>query len=220
MSAAVAAGAKYASKQKKKHKNELRKARAQVEQQRAKDSELAVQYVSGMISDPQLGTLSPDQCRDMLTFVTKNDEHEIDSNGLEYFLSTARKEGGTPADKPLSSRAVLATLEKYRFYLRNRNYVDTLISQWDIDANQSLNAAELRALIIHKEETLPPNQKREQAGVIIELRPTEQDIDYIMKECDLNGNGVIDKSELLIALAQWAEIAERKSAQSRACVVL
>jgi len=99
-------------------------------------------------------------------------------------------------------------------------YVAALISQWDIDANQSLNAAELRALIIHKEETLPPNQKREQAGVIIELRPTEQDIDYIMEECDLNGNGVIDKSELLIALAQWAEIAERKSAQSRACVVL
>jgi hypothetical protein len=54
-------------------------------------------------------------------------------------------------------------------------------------------------------------------GLIVELRPTEADIAFIMRECDADANGLIDKSELLIALSLWAELADQKMATQSAC---
>jgi len=212
MSAVAAGAARNHVKQKKRHKAELRKHKAELILESEADAKLASEYVSGIVS-PAVGTLTEGQCRDVLQHVTKSDQ--IDDDGLQFFLSHARLEGGTAEDKPLDSAAVLTTIDKYRLYLRKRTYVDTLIAQWDIDNSASLSPEELKALIADKEANLPPSQKREVGGVVLELRPTNEDIDFIMDECDLNKNGVIDKSELLIALASWANIAERKQKKAR-----
>ena len=62
-----------------------------------------------------------------------------------------------------------------------------------------------------------PKEKANSLGLIVELRPTAADIAFIMRECDADANGLIDKSELLIALSLWAELADQKMATQSAC---
>jgi len=163
---------------------------------------------------------------------------EIDNDGLDMVAASAVKvvrEGARTAgttekkglppraepqdtpeavqtDAPMPREAVLLSISKYRCYLRNRQEIDRLFSRWDIDQlhHPGLDRQELLNLITNKEKTLPASQKREVNGMIIDIVPTESDIAYIMDQSDANSNGLIDRSELLPALAMWAELAEQK----------
>ena len=93
-----------------------------------------------------------------------------------------------------------------------------MFARWDFDLNNGLDATELGSLIASQEANLTASQKRANSlGLIVELRPTAADIAFIMRECDADANGLIDKPELLIALSLWAELADQKMATQSAC---
>ena len=139
-------------------------------------------------------------------------------------LANAQKASNTaptlPKEDALVPRAaVLESVSRYRYYLQRRTEVQQLFERWDLDQNFALGPDELRQLIDSREHHL--QHKREKGGIIVTLTPSKEDIDFILKECDHNADGQIDKSELLPALATWATLAEQKvSAQSTACVLL
>ena len=124
------------------------------------------------------------------------------------------------SDDRFPEAAVTSTVYKYRFYLAKRKEVHELFSRWDINMDNGLDRNELRQLITQKE--LDRRDKREVAGMVVDLEPSEGDIDFIMEECDVNMNGVIDRAELLSALATWAMLAQQQieTRKSAMCAIL
>lgn len=215
MAAAVVAGAA----RERQRRQQLEKRKAQFERQRQSDDRAAAAYIGQLDSDG-IGALTRAQVQQLLLYVTKH--AHVDDDGLDMVMSAAQKHAHMaptfPKEHAMVPRAaVLQAVVSYRLYLSKRAEIDALFRRWDFDFNDALDRSELRALITEKEANLPPSEKRAVLGLITELRPSAADVDFIMKECDSNADGLISKAELLPALAVWAELAEQKIAAQSAC---
>lgn len=52
---------------------------------------------------------------------------------------------------------------------------------------------------------------------------TDDDVDFVMKEADTNGDGVLDREEVLASLALWTKLlqgTEEKDKASKLCSVM
>ena len=184
-------------------------------QQQADDAESARTF--DVIGKAAIGR---DEIGQLLLTVT--DHTQLDDGGLAMVMSAARRHAGQSMDAqlrgdPLSREVVLTAVAQYRRYLRNRQKVDRLFSRWDGDRKNGLSADELEELINDQEENL--KDKREALGMIIEIRPASTDIEFIM-QWHADGEGLIDRSQLLPALDTWSVLAEQKVAAQKKCVIL
>ena len=202
----------------RKREEELKKRKAALVAQRRRDEATAVSFLAQL--SPDSDQLSRELVVSLLQQVVGR--ADIDEDGLDLVMAYAREianadlgeESLQPGDA-MPKTAVLAALDKYRYYMRNKPRVDKLFAEWDLDLSNGLDRRELRKLIIDKERNL--REKRQALGVIIEVFPDDVDIDFIMESCDTNANGTIGRSELLPALAIWEEIAAQKVEKQNSC---
>ena len=195
----------------KRRKNEaLLRSKKKYDQQRKIDDQLAAAFVDEIDSD-RTGVLGRAQVRDLLLKVTGHEQ--VDEDGLALVVESAQQSSKSMLDENLPREHVLLAVRKYREYLRLKPKVDALFARWDIDLSGGLDPQELKALIVAKEE----KKKRSAGGIILQysLVPSEADIDFIMKECDLNESGTIGKSQLMPALATWNALAEEHTENSK-----
>ena len=213
------------ARRRRERQAELARKKKQLAVQKANDQVAATVHFAAL-DTTGAGALGRSQCRELLLLVTG--DSEIDDDGLEMFCTAAKAKalaiGGAVAEHASDDRfpeaAVTSTVYKYRFYLAKRKEVHELFSRWDINMDNGLDRNELRQLITQKE--LDRRDKREVAGMVVDLEPSEGDIDFIMEECDVNMNGVIDRAELLSALATWAMLAQQQieTRKSAMCAIL
>ena len=206
----------------RKRAAELERRKEQLQRQRQADDR-AVAHLMGQIDTGNTGFLNRTQVRQLLAATIGKIGTPVDEDGLDMVMTSAHQKAGTaptlPKEHAMVPRAALNhSVHKYRYYLCNRDRVNRLFARWDFDLNNGLDATELGSLIASQEANLTASQKRANSlGLIVELRPTAADIAFIMRECDADANGLIDKSELLIALSLWAELADQKMATQSAC---
>ena len=100
--------------------------------------------------------------------------------------------------------------------------IDKIYEEFDEDHNGILDKSELKKMMQAIEDRAHKGKKsREAFGVVIRIKVTDDDVNYILGDCDLSHDGGIDKGELLPALAKWEMLAEQhlKEQSSCACVV-
>jgi hypothetical protein len=216
----VSVAAIKAGKAANKRRKELEQRKKENAKQEEADGEAAALHFD-QLDTSKAGVLDAAGAERLLLLVTGHTV--IDHDGLAMVVNCARKTAGSgmlPDGDPMPREAVLQAVRRYRYYLRHRKFVDGLIGRWDLNLDAGLDREEVMKLILDRERNL--KDKREVGGIIVELEPDEADIEYILQECDANGNGLIERAELLPALAAWAELAEKKLAAQRSsmCALL
>ena len=128
--------------------------------------------------------------------------------------------------------ALLRAATKYRYYLQHAKQLDAMFDRFDRNRNgmlsrselqRALNDAERNNLRVNDDGVMQKGTKRvTNMGGGVQLRCSDDDLDYILRECDINGDGGIDKTELLAALATWKLLTDQEMAERNApcCVVL
>ena len=88
------------------------------------------------------------------------------------------------------------TVELYHEYCRDQKYLDSVFERFDYDKNGTLDLQELPALL---QEVAPP-------GATVDI----SDAEFIMEQCDANGDGVISRDEVIPMLATWKKAAAKR----------
>jgi hypothetical protein len=127
----------------------------------------------------------------------------------------------TTASTSFSKPAMMHAIQKYGLYLRKRDEINTIFEKFDIDKDGYLSRMELKQALQERERTA----NRAVNGVHFELFVGEDDLDFILKEADSEGDGMIDKAEVLPALAAWEDLAleqlvELEKAGICSCIIL
>ena len=180
------------------------------------------------------GALTRDEARRLLQTVL-GAQHTVSEEGLDCVFvpatvaakeaaaaSMREEQNGTIQIEPLATKQELIRgIAQYRAFLARYDEVSNIIAQHDKTHTGVLNRDEMAGVIVDAEKELrkrnlqlgyePPKQDaREVWGITMELMPTEQDIDAIFEQCDANGDGCIGRSEMLPALALWAQLAHER----------
>jgi Ca2+-binding EF-hand superfamily protein len=145
-----------------------------------------------------------------------HDHHHDDDDG-----ETINNNSITTASTSFSKPAMMHAIQKYGLYLRKRDEINTIFEKFDIDKDGYLSRMELKQALQERERTA----NRAVNGIHIELFVAEDDLDFILKEADSEGDGMIDKAEVLPALAAWEDLAleelvELENAGVCSCIIL
>lgn len=209
-----------------KHKKELEKTNMQ-----AVDDALEAAKVFDELDSEKKGALDRDQTRDLLTRVTGV---EVNDDGLQMVLNDCKKNMGDTLRElqtdpgvafggddsvALPKDHLVKAVSKFRYYLKNKVKIDKIYDQFDTNKSGSLDRGQLKKFIQSEEDKF---KKREAFGVLLHLRVSDDDVNYILSDCDMNENGAIDKAEVLSALAKWEELAKahvEEKKKSCACLL-
>lgn len=93
------------------------------------------------------------------------------------------------------------TVGRYHEYCRDQVLLDSVFRRFDYDGNGTLDLLELPALL----RDMSPDD------AVVD----ETDAQYVMEQCDANGDGVISRDEVLPMLARWKAVAAVRVRQQR-----
>ena len=117
----------------------------------------------------------------------------------------------------LDKEALINSVEKYGEYIQKAKTVDKAFRKYDREKDGSLSRNELHRLLRDYEL----KAGRTLRGMVIRLVPTDEDVDWVIAQCDVEGDGTICQAEYLPAIAAWEELAQLKMLQqSQACCVI
>lgn len=102
--------------------------------------------------------------------------------------------------------AMMDAIQKYGLYLRKRDEIKALFDEFDIDNDGLLSHKELQSALQERERTA----NRSVCGIRTELIVSQEDVEFILRQADTEGDGMIDRAEVLPALAAWEELAESR----------
>jgi len=109
-----------------------------------------------------------------------------------YSLRIAGNKNGV-----VSWHEVRPTVLRYHEYCKDQTYLDKVFRRFDTDESGTLDASELPALL----RAVAPE------GCAVD----DADVHHIFHQCDLNGDGVISREEVLPMIASWTTIAVSKT---------
>ena len=89
------------------------------------------------------------------------------------------------------------TVETYHDYCKDQRYLDAIFKRFDADDSGFLDLDELPLLL----QAIAPE------GCQVD----RVDAEYVLKQCDENGDGVISRDEVMPMLARWSKIAITKA---------
>jgi len=126
--------------------------------------------------------------------------------------TTAKASGDAPAnvDGRISKAAALALVARHLDYVAQEGELDAIFDEFDANKNGKLEPAELE-------------------GFLKKLRPdsdvSDADTQYVMQECDKNGDGTLTRDEVLPVCAVWQKLVDdhikrAERAGSTACAIL
>ena len=124
----------------------------------------------------------------------------------------------------LPREEVLQAVTKFRYYLKEEQLIESMFAQFDMEGTGELTAQELGQVLQRFQDDLPVAEKTDIRGVVHNIRVSAEDVDFVMRECDLDQSGSIDRSELLPCFGTWKQLAEahtEEAAQKQpACCVI
>ena len=90
-----------------------------------------------------------------------------------------------------------ATVMRYHDHCKDQAYLDAIFKQYDTDGNGELDGDELPGLL----------QRIAPEGCEVD----DADVRFVLETCDLDGNGVITRDEVLPMISRWTQIAISKA---------
>ena len=96
--------------------------------------------------------------------------------------------------KGITKKAVVSVLRLYADYARDQRKIDDIFAKYDLKKNGVLDKTELLPLL----RDLAPEAGRD--GI------NEGDAQYVIDQCDADGNKVISRDEVLPACATWLSV--------------
>ena len=112
--------------------------------------------------------------------------------GSEASMTLGRLSRGVPQRHPAEA------VEKFRWFLKNEREIETIYAAFDREHDDKLSREERRRMY---QQDSPNDDKLNACGIMLKWRITDEDIDFVMAECDETKDGYIDKSEVLPAIA-------------------
>jgi len=91
------------------------------------------------------------------------------------------------------------TVMRYSDYCKDEAYLDAIFKEFDDDGNEELDEDELLGLL---QKVAPEGCEADAA-----------DVQFVMETCDLDGNGVITRDEVLPMISRWSQIAQAKASK-------
>lgn len=162
------------------------------------------------------------QIHAFLEQVMRREEGSLHPDGVQLVVHTARrmqeKEGLTPPPNKkgaLAKKPLVNSVEKYGEYIKNVKKIADVFQKYDRHRTGCLNRKELTRML----QDYEMNCLRGKYGIDIKLMVTEEDIDWIIKECDADGNGQISHAEYLPAVAAWDQLAQMKLEHNDKCII-
>lgn len=160
------------------------------------------------------GALTREQTRDLLTRVTGKPASDDGVQMVLNAIAPAEEAGsagvafGGDGSEPMPRDGVLAGIKKFRYYLQRVDRIDGIFARFDTNKSGALEPDQVKQCMQNVEDTLKGSKQREAFGVVMSLKVSDEDVAYILEDCDVSGNGAITKAELLPALAKWEMLAE------------
>eukprot|EP00966_Prymnesium_polylepis_P203778 4720947-Prymnesium_polylepis.1 len=99
-------------------------------------------------------------------------------------------------DAGITRAQVREVVTMYRDYLSQQEYIDKVFKKHDVDSSSMLEQTELLALLCE----LVPDAETDQ-----------DDVDFILEQCDVNGDRKVDRRELLPLLGVWMVLGADKA---------
>ena len=232
---AAAAGLAFKNQEVRKRAAE---AKARAAQQRARDRQVASANFDA-IDVGGKGALTRHETHEMLRRVTGF--ATIDEDGLDAVfvpMAKAAREASDPGItvEPLATKEdIIEGIAVYREFLVRYREIHKLVNKFDADGSGDLDREELRNVILYAEEQLrkrnertwnedmiEDKDKRDVWGLTMELVPTDAELAVIFEACDVNGDGCINRAEVLPALAVWSQLAHQRITREKqgCCTVL
>ena len=97
----------------------------------------------------------------------------------------------------VSRAAVREVVKTYRDYLARQEYIDKVFIKHDTDGSGALEKGEILALLCE----LVPDAETDQ-----------EDVDFILEQCDVDGDSKVSRTELLPMLGVWMVLGADKAA--------
>lgn len=182
------------------------------------------------------GALTRAQTKELLSKVTQT---TVSEDGLQMVMNyvqsksaATNRDAETSADgtagvafggddtEVLSKDVLLEAVQKFRYYLQKAHRIDEIFETFDTNKSGSLEPDQIKKLMQHLEDTLKGSQKREAFGIVMTLKVTDNDVRFILRDCDVSNTGGIEKPELLSALAKWELLAEGHVQKAGSCACL
>jgi len=112
---------------------------------------------------------------------------------LDSDVDLVMRLGGDRAKAEVNIQEIPVALSAVLALKTSNVYIHELFVKYDVDHSNSLPKDELSNLLTELNEDIIPN---------------EEDIDFIMKQCDISGDGAIQKDEIKAAIMGWYCLAE------------
>lgn len=154
----------------------------------------------------------------------KIDGDMLEEDAVILVANTARrmqeKERLTPPPKKtgaIGKNALVTLLEKYGVFLAKSKEINGMHDKFAKEEKGYLSRDELGKMLQDYERKEP----RSRAGLVVNLSVLESDINWIMEQSDVDGDGKIGRAECLPAVVAWEERVEmRLKETSSSCVIL
>ena len=221
MSAAAAT-----SRQRLQRQKSVARARATLRRKQERQNQIALEVFDRLANDQ--GRLDDDKLEQFLENSLSIPSNQLNRNALQMVRDAAQKrhrlsisDHNGETITTYSKEGMMHAFQKYSFYLRNMQEIDSIFDKFDTDRDGHLSRHELQKALQEREHT----NKRVVRGVVTELILTEDDLDFILQEADERKDDRMDKAEALCAVACWEEMAgryveEMEAGTSCACVIL
>jgi len=170
-------------------------------EQRRKEQAAEVEKWFVMLNKDESGLLEPDELRKLLIYL--NPGREPTQEMIEHLCEQATAVNNFSCsfagdkDGAVTRAQVRQVVNSYRDYLGQQEYIDKVFLKHDVDDSGMLDQSELLALM----SELVPDAETDQ-----------EDVDFILEQCDVNGDQEVNRRELLPLLGVWMILGADKAA--------
>mmetsp|Transcript_80506 Transcript_80506/g.180111 ORF Transcript_80506/g.180111 Transcript_80506/m.180111 type:complete len:211 (-) Transcript_80506:98-730(-) len=148
------------------------------------------------------GKLEEDQIRNLLTDM--DDTTPVGTEPTEEELAFILKVADASGDGCLHFYEVEYALRAWAVYTKRRQQMEDKLIEFDKSGTGTLSWEELRTLLVDLNNGSPVDS---------------MEVDWVMAEADIFGDGQIHKTELVMAIAAWYSHVEKKQ-NSKMCTIL
>jgi len=135
---------------------------------------------------------------DLKKLMEKESQGEVKDDEVEYYLRRFDKSGGGGINKD----EIEGMLMSYHCYVQHKGEADTYFDKYDKSKTGALSRDELKAMMTELNDG---------------LAVTEEEVDFVLNESDLAGDGQIERPEVVRAVTIWYAHVE---SEKKACCAL
>ena len=133
-------------------------------------------------------------------------------------MAEAEAEVVTEGDARLPVGPLVEATVKYASYLEHKAAVDSLYKRFSKSRDGQLTPAELRDALESVERKAGV---RDVFGICFQVIPSAKDVDQVIRLCDIDQDGYINKIEIISALKAWRKLAEHHAKmQTQVCSIM